>query len=111
MAIENIIIFVVVKTTIPIPPQHNPRAQRLNLFFHHRLRELQNGNAIRTEPGGNAPAAKGSTVKIVCSQGASPTPTPTPTPSPSTSASSGGGGFIGGLGGPTTSPGANGGGH
>jgi eukaryotic-like serine/threonine-protein kinase len=73
--------------------------------------DVQNGNAIRTEPGGNAQAAKGSTVKIVCSQGASPTPTPTPTPSPSTSASGAAGGFIGGLGGPTTSPGANGGGH
>jgi serine/threonine-protein kinase len=72
--------------------------------------DVQNGNAIRTEPGGNAQAAKGSPVKIVCSQGASPTPTPTPTPTPSPSTSaSGGAGFIGGLGGPTTSAGANGG--
>jgi beta-lactam-binding protein with PASTA domain len=65
--------------------------------------DVQSGNAIGTDPGGNATAAKGSPVKIFCSQGASPTPTPSVTPSPSTG---GNGGFLGGLGGVTESPSA-----
>jgi eukaryotic-like serine/threonine-protein kinase len=65
--------------------------------------DVQSGNAIGTDPGGNATAAKGSPVKIFCSQGASPTPTPSVTPSPSTG---GNGGFLGGLGGATGSPSA-----
>jgi eukaryotic-like serine/threonine-protein kinase len=66
--------------------------------------DVQNGNVISTDPGGNSPQAKGSTVKIYCSSGASPSPTPT-----ASASSTSGTGFIGGLGGPTQSPGANGG--
>jgi beta-lactam-binding protein with PASTA domain len=64
--------------------------------------DVQNGNAIGTDPGANAQAAKGSTVKIFCSQGASPSPTPSNSPSPTNTAGNGGG-FIGGLGGGTPS--------
>ncbi|HEV2344332.1 MAG TPA: Stk1 family PASTA domain-containing Ser/Thr kinase [Actinocrinis sp.] len=62
--------------------------------------DAQNGYVIGTDPGGNATAAKGSPVKIFCSQGASPTPTPSAT----ATASGGTGGFLGGLGGVTGSP-------
>ncbi len=71
--------------------------------------DVQNGNAIGTDPGGNATASKGSTVTIFCSQGASPSPTPSASPSPSASGS-GDGGLIGGLGGGTPT-GGPGGGH
>jgi serine/threonine-protein kinase len=74
--------------------------------------DVQPGNAIGTQPGGNAQAGKGSKVTLLCSMGASPSPTPSNSPSPTTSATTGGG-LIGGLGGgggtPTTSP--NPGGH
>ena len=77
--------------------------------------EVQNDNAIRTEPGANAPAAKGSTVKIFCSLGASPAPSPSASPSPSNTSQGGGngGGFIGGIGGatPSSTPNAGGGGN
>ena len=75
--------------------------------------DVQSGNAIGTDPGGNAQAAKGSPVKIFCSQGASPSPTPSTSPSPTATATAGGngGGFIGGLGGPTTSQTPNPGGN
>jgi len=59
--------------------------------------DVQSGNVISTDPGGNASAAKGSTVKIYCSNGASPSPTPTAT-------NTSGGGFLGGLGGATATP-------
>jgi serine/threonine-protein kinase len=77
------------------------QTQNINQFSN----DVQNGNVISTDPGGNAPAAKGSTVKIYCSNGASPSPTPT------ASNTTGTGGFLGGLGGNTQSPGANGGGN
>ncbi len=72
--------------------------------------DVQSGNVIGTDPGGNASAPKGSTVKIFCSTGASPSPTPSP--SNTTGGGDGGnGGFIGGIGGPTGTPttGTNGG--
>ena len=77
------------------------QTQTINQFSN----DVQNGNVISTDPGGNASAARGSTVKIYCSTGASPSPTP----SASASSTSSAGGFLGGLGGPTQSPGANGG--
>jgi serine/threonine-protein kinase len=60
--------------------------------------DVQSGNAIGTDPGANAQAGKGSTVKVFCSNGPSPAPSASSTPSPSASAS-GGGGLLGGGGG------------
>jgi serine/threonine-protein kinase len=66
--------------------------------------DVQSGNVIGTDPGGNASAAKGSTVTILCSSGASPSPTPSAT-------ATGNGNGLGGLiGGPASTPaGGNGG--
>jgi beta-lactam-binding protein with PASTA domain/predicted Ser/Thr protein kinase len=66
--------------------------------------QVQSGNVIGTNPGANATAAKGSTVTIYCSTGASPSPAP----SASASSGDGNGGLLGGIGGTTPSPGNGG---
>ncbi|HZU56064.1 MAG TPA: Stk1 family PASTA domain-containing Ser/Thr kinase [Actinocrinis sp.] len=70
------------------------QTQQVNQFSN----DVQAGNAIGTDPGANAQAAKGSTVKVFCSQGASPAASPSSSPSPSATPS-GGGGLLGGGGG------------
>ncbi|HEU5354621.1 MAG TPA: Stk1 family PASTA domain-containing Ser/Thr kinase [Actinocrinis sp.] len=70
------------------------QTQQVNQFSN----DVQSGNAIGTDPGANAQAGKGSTVKVFCSNGPSPAPSASATPSPSASAS-GGGGLLGGGGG------------
>jgi serine/threonine-protein kinase len=70
------------------------QTQQVNQYSN----DVQSGNAIGTDPGANAPAQQGSSVKVFCSQGASPAPSASSSPSPSASASAGGG-LLGGGGG------------